>query len=650
VRRGPLRAIRFGLPAVLAVVVAAPAAAQAPNAPPYPPPLTYSTAPPTKGALATDGPDGRYLLGGTWLYRADVGDVGVSQGWWRGTSPISAWTPVTIPNSYNTGDYSSASMAGYVGWYRRDFTLPANAFASYVPASERRWLIEFESVNYTATVWLNGHLLGTHAGAFLPFDLTLSGLRAGVNHLVVRVDNARTGGDFPPGPSGGWWNFGGILDVVYLRTVQQVDLDNVIIRPILPCPTGCAAKVQESATVQNLSDRPAVVTLKGSFGGKAVRFGSTRIPARSSWSASATVTIPHPKLWAPGSPNLYPARLTVTTTKHRALAGYSYLSGIRSIVRTADGRLELNGRLLDLRGVSLHEQNIATGGAMTVAQQAQLLSWVQGLGATLIRAHYPLDPELEEMADKAGVLLWSEIPVYQVGSQYYGRSSWRKAALALLANNIATNQNHPSILLWSIGNELQTPATTAEGVYISAAVSLAHSLDPTRPVGMAVSDWPGVSCQTAYAPLDVIGVNEYFGWFDAGGGSTDDADALSPFLDSVRACYPDQALMISEFGFDGDRNGPVEARGTYQFQDSAIAFHLGVFASKPWLSGAIYFNLQDFAARPGYDGSNPIGTPPFVTNGLLDTSGNEKPAYALVQSLYRATVQIATNARAGPGG
>ena len=104
---------------------------------------------------------------------------------------------------------------------------------------------------------------------------------------------------------------------------------------------------------------------------------------------------------------------------------------------------------------------------------------------------------------------------------------------------------------------------------------------------MAISDWPGVACQAAYAPLDVIGFNDYFGWFDAGGGSTDDADALGPFLDSLHACYPSKALFVSEFGFEANRNGPVEERGTYQFQAAAAEYHLGVFASKPYLSGAM---------------------------------------------------------------
>ena len=115
---------------------------------------------------------------------------------------------------------------------------------------------------------------------------------------------------------------------------------------------------------------------------------------------------------------------------------------------------------------------------------------------------------------------------------------------------------------------------------------------------MAVSNWPGLGCQSAWDPLDVIGDNEYFGWFDAGGGGDDDRDALSPFLDTVRACYPTKAIMVTEFGFDGNRDGPVEERGTYAFQANSVAFHLNVFATKPWLSGAMYFALQDYVAFP----------------------------------------------------
>src|SRR5947209_5363406 len=150
----------------------------------------YQATPPTKGALYRDGQNARYLLGGTWLYRADPGAVGISQGWWRGAASTDGWSTVTVPNSFNAGDYSSASMAGGVGWYRRDFTLPKGAFARYVPAAARRWIIRFESANYRATIWLNGKLIGLHAVAYLPFEVDLP-VRPGVNRLIVRVDNRR---------------------------------------------------------------------------------------------------------------------------------------------------------------------------------------------------------------------------------------------------------------------------------------------------------------------------------------------------------------------------------------------------------------------------------------------------------------------------
>ena len=102
------------------------------------------------------------------------------------------------PELFNAGDFSNASMAGSVGWYRRDFTLPAGAFA-HTSEGPAHWIVRFESVNYRATVWLNGRLLGTHAGAFLPFEFDLTRLHPGVNRLIVRVDDRRTRGRPPAG-------------------------------------------------------------------------------------------------------------------------------------------------------------------------------------------------------------------------------------------------------------------------------------------------------------------------------------------------------------------------------------------------------------------------------------------------------------------
>jgi beta-glucuronidase len=600
----------------------------------------YTATPPTKGALYSDGQTGRYRLGGTWLYRADPGNQGIAQGLWRNVAATNGWTGVSVPNAYNAGNLTAASMQGSVGWYRRDFVLPSNAFARYVAAADRRWIIRFESVNYRATVWLNGHQVGAHAGAYLPFEFDLSGLRSGVNRLIVRVDNRRSGSDLPPGPGGGWWNYGGILREVYLRSVQRADLSQVQVTPHLPCPT-CAATVTEQASVRNLSSAPQVVRLVGHYGGASLRFGSATLAPHATWAAHASARIAHPRLWSPDHPALYTATLALSDGKGRRLGGYTTESGIRSVAVTPDGRLTLNGRLLNLRGVNLHEQDLLEGAALDPAHLARLVGWVRAVGATLIRSHYPLNPEIEELADRDGILIWSEVPVYQVAAQYFSLPSWVARAKALVQSNILTNENHPSVLLWSVANELPTPATGPESRYIAAAAALAHRLDPTRPVGMAVSGWPGVACQKAYGPLNVIGYNDYFGWYGAGGGTTDDRDALSPYLDSLRACYPTKALFVSEFGFEGNRHGPVEERGTYEFQANATAFHLGVFASKPWLSGAIYFALQDFAARPGWGGGDPLPDPPFVQKGVVDPLGHVKPAFSLLSAVFHGTVQIA---------
>lgn len=601
---------------------------------------------PTPGALYRDGQTGRYLLGGAWLYRADPADLGLAQGWQLSGAATAGWAPVTVPNAFNAGDLSQAGFAGSVGWYRRDFTLPAGAFSAYVPKAARRWIVRFESVNYHATVWLNGRLLGSHAGAYLPFELDLGALHHGVNRLIVRVDSRRTPADLPAGPGAGWWNYGGLLGEVYLRSVQEADLSQVLVRPLLGC-AGCGAQIDAQLSVRNPTSSPVTVALSGTYGSLRFSLGRRRLAPGATWNAQALERLAHPRLWSPGRPYLYRATFTLSDAKGRRLGGYVSYSGVRSIAVTPGGRLTLNGRLLNLRGVNLHEQDLTEGAALDPVRQARLIGWARAVGATIIRAHYPLTPEMEELADRDGLLIWSEIPVYGVSDPYLSQPQWLAYAHSVLRANIAANQNHPSVLLWSIGNELDTPAPAAERAYIAGAAALARRLDPTRPVGMAVSSWPGVACQAAYGPLDVVGFNDYFGWYDAGGGTTDDRDALSSFLDSFRACYPAKALFVTEFGFEADRSGPVEERGTYAFQANSAAYHLGVFATKRWLSGALYFVLQDFAVEPGWNGGNPWPDPPFLHKGLVDLQGNPKPAFATVSAVFHATRQIAPAPRGG---
>jgi beta-glucuronidase len=594
----------------------------------------------TRGTIYKDGPDNRYLLGGDWLFRLDNGQ-GTTQRFQRQTS-TEGWAKTTVPNAWNAGDNSVASMMGTVGWYRKDFRLPDRR-------ARMDWLVRFESVNYRAQVWLNGRPIGRNTGAYLPWDLRLprSALkRTGTNRLVVRVDNRRLKTDFPPSgltgsgdPAGGWWNYGGLLREVYLQRVDRVDITSLVVRPELPCAT-CTASVLARIVVRNYGDSTTSVRITGSFGGRSMNLGTRRVSAHDFKSFQARIRVPHPQLWSPASPHLYTANFSVRAGNRRVLR-YTLKSGIRS-VSVSNGKLTLNGRAVNLRGVGLHEDDPQMGFAIGSARRAQIIAQAKELGATVIRSHYPLHPEMHELADRLGLLVWSEIPVYAVKTQYLKRETVRKLAARELESNILANQNHPSIMLWSIGNELSARPGPVQSYYIERAVRQAKALDPSRPVGLAVAGYPSAGCRPQYAALDVIGINEYFGWYPGPNGQIADRDALSEYLDSVRACYPNKAIFISEFGAEANRDGPVEEKGTFQYQQDFVNYHLGIHGSKPWLSGSIYWALQEFRVRPNWDGGNPRPNPPIHEKGLLRFDGSKKPAWFDVQRLFAAVPQLGT--------
>ena len=594
----------------------------------------------TRGTTYVDAPDSRYLLGGDWLFRLDAAGVGLSQKWQRETT-TDGWTTTAVPRAWNAGDNSVSSFQGTVGWYRKDFRLPDKR-------SRMNWIVRFESVNYRTSAWLNGRPIGRNTGAYLPFEMRLPRKalkRSGTNRLVVRVDNRRLPTDFPPSgltgagdPAGGWWNYGGILREVYLQRIDRIDITSVVVRPELPCST-CAATVGMRVTVRNYADRALRIAVGGRFGRRRVRLGAKSVPAHGFASFTGALRVAKPKLWSPASPNLYTARFRVSL-RGRKLVGYRVDSGIRSI-KVVDGHLLLNGARVALRGVGVHEDDPLTGFAIAPARRAQIVAQAKEIGATVIRAHYPLHPDIQDLADRVGLLIWSEIPVYAVKTQYLKREQVRKLAAKELEQNIIANQNHPSIMLWSIGNELSARPGPVQGLYIARAVRDAKALDPTRPVGLAVAGYPSAGCRPQYASLDVIGVNEYFGWYPGPNGQIADRDTMPDYLETVRACYPKKAIFMSEFGAEANRDGPVEEKGTYAYQVDFVNYHLGVYASKPWLSGAIYWALQEFRVRPNWDGGNPHPDSPIHAKGLLTFAGAKKRAWYDVQRAYAATPQLA---------
>jgi beta-glucuronidase len=631
---------RLTLAAVLAAsfTSATPASAQTPPAPPAGP--VYVAETPPAGHLYEAGPSGRYLMDGQWLFRLDPTDAGMRDGFQHDIDTV-GWSVVTVPNAWNATDESEESMKGTVGWYRKDFRLP----------SSRRglaWVVRFESVNYRSRVWLNGRPIGKNRGAYLPFEFRLppSALkRTGVNHLVVRVDNRRYQTDFPPSglsvnlkPTGGWWNYGGILREVYLRKVDVVDMATVRVLPHLPCST-CSATVGIKTTVRNYATSRRRISVTANFDGKRISLGAANVGASRFATLGAKVHVAEPRLWSPSHPNLYAVSLRARSSGGGRQT-YFLRTGIRSIRVSPDGHLLLNGHRLNFRGVGLHEDSQEFGFAINSQIRSQFIAETKELGATLIRSHYPLHPQLQELADKEGVMLWAEIPVYAIKTEFLKERIVRQLAANELKDNILVNGNHPSIIVWSIANELSSRPGPVQSYYIRRAADTAHTLDPTRPVGIAVAGFQSAGCSAAYAPLDVIGINEYFGWYPGPNGQTADRTLLSGYLDAVRQCYPNKAVVVSEFGAEANRDGPVEEKGTYAFQQDFVRFHLGVFATKPWLSGAVYWALQEFRVRPGWEGGNPRPQAPIHQKGLLNFTGAPKPAWFDAQQIYKATDQL----------
>jgi len=432
VRRGV--AIGFAIVAVAAAAGSADSAAAAVFVPP-------------EHAVTYDGATGRFLMDGPWLSRLDLKNRGVAGKWFKGGS-THGWHTVTVPNAWNARNFSARSMAGSVVWYRRDFKLPSGD-ARY------SWLMRFESIRYRATVWLNGQRIGGHAGAYLPFELSLAkGLsRTGVNRLVVRVDNRQRDTDLPPGsltvdgkPNGGWWNFGGLLGDVYLRRVDRIDMPIVQVLSRLPCRT-CNATIDYRVTVQNHGPTTPV-TVTSNFGGQPVTLGTHVVGAgkRLTFTAAPIVTSPH--LWSPPDPYLYP--VTISADAVTGHAGWTLESGIRS-VNVVKGRLLLNWAPVNFRGGFFHEDSPRTGGAADPARMQLVIDRLKGIGGTVLRTHYPLDPYLHQLADREGVMIWSEIPVFQVKTALLKLHSVQATARRMLRDNILDKSNHPSVLAWSIG-------------------------------------------------------------------------------------------------------------------------------------------------------------------------------------------------------
>lgn len=590
---------------------------------------------PKAGAPYFNGHTARYTMDGPWYFVEDENNKGTRIGLQR-TKNFAAdgWTPVSIPNAWNATDFTEASYTGSIGWYGTEFKAPRVRGGA-------RWVFRFESVNYYARVYLNGREIGRHGGAYVAFELSPQALRRGVNRLVVRVDSRLSEKTVPAQEdregqvTGGWWNYSGILREVIMRPVRRLNLKDVAVRPRQACPK-CSALVEVLATVKNTGRRRARAALIGNFGGQRVKFRRARLRGGQQITLVGKVRVKKPKLWDPLKPNLYPVSVLLSGPGG-AQAGYRLRAGIRTLKPNSKGTMLLNGKAVRLSGVSFHEADPVVGAAWTAATRARYLGWVDELGANMIRSHYPLHPATMEWADRNGVLVWSQAPVYRPRDNLLKRPSYRKASVKAVADMVRAYRSHPSVMVWSLINEPVVNTHLYLYAFTRAAWKAAKQLDPRGLTAIDVASSPRTDLQhPSYRKVEVLGLNQYFGWYPGGAGLTKDPRAFGPYADSFHNDYSKQALFVTEFGAEANHDGPADELGSFDYQTNFFIFHLREMHRKPYINGMVAWLLRDYPVRPDWAGGNPAPSPPFGAKGIVDLAGNKKPAFDEISRVFHA--------------
>ena len=531
------------------------------------------------------------------------------------------WTAVTVPHNWNGADAAAGCGAredprsGYhrgAGWYRRrfDWTEPA--------ASDRRVFVRFEAASQFAAVFLNSHPVGTHAGAFTAFCFEITTLlRDGENLLAVRVDNGWSA-DLAP-LDGDFAIFGGLYRPVrFLVTAGSCCIDPTYYGgPRVEVVPGRIEERQATFDVRvRLAGRPAAMT-ELRF---RVRDGAARtvVTATAAVPAGATdvlqtMALANPRLWdGRRDPHLYSVRAEFWCDGH-CLDEVVQDFGLRNFCFEAERGFLLNGRRLRLHGVSRHQDRLGQGRALAEADHAEDVALMVEMGANAVRlAHYPHAETVHELCDRAGLLVWSEIPLVNGIS---GSSEFAASTRCQLLEMIHQQFNRAGVFAWGLTNELGMTDGPAPMTLMRDLQTLAHATDPTRQTLAANFD----STLTRYPELipltDQIGRNQYHGWYQ--GNLVD----LVAAVDRLRTVVPDRGLAVSEYGAGANpahhaqrmQHGPDPA-GDWHPEEWQATVHEGnwaVIAARPWIWGSFVWNMFDFAsawrAEGGYRGLNDKG-------------------------------------------
>ena len=592
------------------------------------------------------------------------GDPGSDVPYVRPDFDDSGWRMLNLPHDWaiegpflKDGPYGGMGRlpSWGIAWYRKKLDIPASD-------AGRSIFLDIDGAMSYASVWLNGHLVGGWPYGYNSFrlDLTPYAAPGRINQLAIRLDN--------PPESSRWYPGGGIYRNVWLTKTAPVHVGHWGTYVTTPAVSKESASINLVVTVDNDSVRPVEVELSTVIypldaGGKRASRAAAEIapvrlsvPARGSTQASGSTNIANPRLWGP-PPTQRPNRYVAVTTIRsggRTLDRYETLFGIRKIEWNPDKGVIVNGQHIPLRGVNNHHDLGALGAAFNKRAAERQLEIMAEMGANAIRmSHNPPAPELLELTDRMGFLVIDE--VFDVWKSkktpldtHLIFPDWHEADLRSM---LRRDRNNPSVILWSVGNEVGEQYTGEEGAKVARElVQIVRQEDSTRPtmtaMNYAKADMP------LPATVDVVSVN-YQG--------TGVRSAPGQFR-AFRERFPDKVI------FSAESAAAVSSRGEYQFpvpgtisgpvrpgvggdpaagHVSAYELFATDFGSSPDRVFAVDDQHPYVAGEFVWSGFDYLGEPtPYYTSrssyfGIVDLAGLKKDRFYLYQARWRPNLRVA---------
>lgn len=421
------------------------------------------------------------------------------------------WEPVDLPHDWsitepyhidNPGGFGTSFMIGGIGWYRKSFLIPESF-------QNKRIEITFDGVYQNSTVWINGHELGTRPFGYISFryDLTPYITPGVVNTIVVKVDNSLQ-------PNSRWYSGSGIYRNVWLTVTDKLYLDPWALFVTTPAVNEYQAEVNIESVIENNHDSDHEFTLLSEVfdaaGNKVSEFKSAHTVKRHDKAkAHHVVSVRNPALWSVDTPTLYTLRQSILSGTE-VIDDLQTRFGIRYFHFDEAKGFFLNGEPLKIKGVCMHHDLGALGAAVNVRAMQRQLEILKEMGCNGIRtAHNPPAPELLHLCDEMGFIVMNEtFDMWKLPKTTYDYSLyWDDWHERDLRDHIVRDRNHPSVFIWSIGNEILEQWQPQGSEMTAKLAAIVKELDPTRPVTAGNNHAVPENFLIQSGALDLIGYN-----------------------------------------------------------------------------------------------------------------------------------------------